>query len=645
MSNAEKNPLDPRARHRQPPAEQAPDLTAAAREQDPLQREVRQVATSCIRVSREGPVIALRDEAGFADIRSYAAIGDGRTVALVARDGSIDWYPTPDLDSTPSFARLLDAQEGFISLAPTEEFAVERRYADGSNVLETTYTTARGSVRVTDSLNTGVAGRLPWGELARRIDGLTGHVDMAWSISPGTCFGTASPWLDNGDEHPVLHIDAVALGILGIDHGLMRPEGRSVAGAFTTSERSRHLVAVVSTHGEPLPLPDPQTIDDGVDRTIRNWQTWSDNFAYDGDYRHAVLRSALTLKLLLHSPSGSIAAAATTSLPESAAGGKNWDYRYAWVRDTAYTLHALTRAGLREEVHAAVSWMLKNLRSQGSDLEVFTRLNGATPAGTSQPDLSGWRGNGPVVDGNPAAGQLQLGVFGDVFDIVWQYVQAGHVLDPATMRQLAELADLTCDIWPRRDAGMWELPEERHYTTSKLGCWNALRCAVLLVEHGQLQGPVERWAAERDRIRDWVNEHGWSEERQSYVWFPGSEELDASILLHAISGFDTGPRMSSTIDALREELGAGPLLYRYSGMQDEEATFVACAYWMVSALVAVGRHHEAVELMGELLPLANDVGIMSEMIEPSDHSFMGNIPQGLSHLALIVAALSIAGRS
>ncbi len=593
--------------------------------------------------SEEGLSIAQRDDAGFIDIRSYAAIGDGRTVALVALDGCIDWYPTPDLDSMPAFARLLDAGEGFMALAPTTDFTVMRRYAAGSNVLETTYTTATGRVRVTDSLNTGVAGRLPWGELARRIDGLEGTVGMAWSIAPGTCFGSASPWLDQRADHPVLRVDAIALGVLGINHGLKTPEGQSVEGDFTTTEGSRHLVAVVSTHGEPLPLPDPHTIDDGVDRTIRNWQTWSGSFAYDGDYRHEVLRSALALKLLLHSPSGSIAAAATTSLPESMAGAKNWDYRYAWVRDTAYTLYALKRAGLREEVHAAVSWMLKNLRNQGSDLEVFTRLNGDTPNGMHHPDMTGWRGHGPVVDGNPAAGQLQLGVFGDVFDIVWEYVQAGYVLDPTTMRQLADLADLTCDIWHRRDAGLWELPEERHYVTSKLGCWNALKCAVLLAEHGQLQGPVERWAAERDRIREWVLENGWSEERQSYIWYPGSTKLDASILLHAISGFDSGPRMSSTIDALREELGVGPLLYRYSGMQQEEAAFVACAYWMVSALAIVGRRDEAVDLMEALLPLANDVGIMSEMIEPSDNSFMGNIPQGLSHLALIVAALSISG--
>ncbi|MBG6179332.1 glycoside hydrolase family 15 protein [Arthrobacter sp. CAN_A1] len=580
---------------------------------------------------------------GYVDLRSYAAIGDGRTVALIAHDGSIDWYPTPDLDSAPPFARLLDADDGgALELCPAEPFTSHRAYVEGTNVLSTTYTTGSGTVRVTDSLNTGVAGRLPWGELARRIEGLTGNVPMRWAIRPGNCFQTASPWVQSTDHGAVLRVNGTALGVRGINEGDLSIEGQSISGLLTTGPGSRHLVAVVSTHDEPLPLPDPHTVDAGIDRTITNWQTWSREFSYDGPYAAEVLRSALALKLLIHSPSGSVAAAATTSLPESRAGGKNWDYRYAWLRDTAYTLHALIRAGLREEVHAAVSWMLKNLRTQGDDLQVFTRLNGDTPEGTRTPDLPGWRGIGPVVDGNPAAGQLQLGVFGDLFDIVRLYVEAGHVLDPTTSRQLADLADLACDTWQQRDAGIWELPEERHYTTSKLGCWHALDSAVKLSEAGQLQRPAERWRAERDRIRDWVEENCWSADRQSYVWYPGSEELDASILLHAITGYERGPRMSSTIDALRTELGSGPLLYRYSGMQHEESTFVACAYWMVAALAHVGRKDEAHSQMDALLPLANDVGLLSEMIDGDDrHEFMGNLPQGLSHLALITAALSL----
>ncbi|MCQ1950745.1 glycoside hydrolase family 15 protein [Arthrobacter sp. zg-Y859] len=595
---------------------------------------------------------------GYVDLRSYGAIGDGRTVALVALDGSIDWYPTPDLDSTPAFARLLDAAHGGqIELRPVADFTVERAYVEGTNVLATTFSTGTGRVRVTDSLNTGVAGRLPWGELARRIEGLDGEVPMRWAVTPGSSFNTASPWVQRSVHGPVLQVQGTTMAVRGhgigfegtedaadardADPGTHEVSDRGISGTFTARAGSRHLLALITTHEEPLPLPELDTIDDGVDRTIANWQAWSREFQYDGPWADAVERSALALKLLLHSPTGAIAAAATTSLPENLDGGKNWDYRYAWVRDTAYTLHAMIRFGLREEVHAAVSGMLKSVRRQGEDLQVFTRLNGDRAEGAEILDMPGWRGIGPVVNGNDAAQQLQMGVFGDLFNIVQMYVDAGHVLDTGTGRYLADLADLACDVWQRKDSGMWELDEERHYTTSKLGCWHALSCASHLADLGQIPGNPERWRAEQERIRDWVASNCWSEERGSYVWYPGTDQLDASILLHAISGFDRGERMSSTLDALRSELGRGPLLYRFSGAEKEEGTFVACAFWMAAALDRVGRREEATALMDELVPLANDVGLFTEMIA-EDHSFLGNFPQGLSHLALITAALTLA---
>ena len=577
---------------------------------------------------------------GYVDLRSYGAIGDGRTVALVALDGSIDWYPTPDLDSTPAFARLLDAKNGGqIELRPVADFTVERAYVDGTNVLATTFTTETGSVQVTDSLNTGVAGRLPWGELARRIEGLDGEVPMRWAVTPGSSFNTASPWVQHSVHGPVLQVQGTTMAVRGRDIGEEQASDRDISGTFTTGAGSRHLLAVISTHEEPLPLPELDTIDDGVDRTIANWQDWSREFQYDGPWADAVERSALALKLLLHSPTGAIAAAATTSLPENVNGGKNWDYRFAWVRDTAYTLNAMIRFGLREEVHAAVSGMLKSVREQGSDLKVFTRLNGSRADGAEILDLPGWRGIGPVVNGNDAAKQLQMGVFGDLFNIVQMYVDAGHVLDTGTGRYLADLADLACDVWQRKDSGMWELDEERHYTTSKLGAWHALSCASHLADLGQIPGTPERWRAEQERIRDWVNSNCW--ERGAYVWYPGTDKLDASILLHAISGFDRGERMNSTLDALRSELGRGPLLYRFSGAEKEEGTFVACAFWMAAALDCVGRRDEAAAMMDELVPLANDVGLYTEMIAEQDSAFLGNFPQGLSHLALITAALTL----
>ncbi len=578
---------------------------------------------------------------GYVPLRSYAAVGDGRTLALVADDGSIDWFPTPDLDTAPVFAALLDAEGGGrVTLAPTVPYRLRRQYVVGTNVLVTTYVTEGGEVRVTDAMNTGVAGRLPWSELARRIDGLAGSVPMAWRVAPGTVLGTASPWVQDTVHGPVLRDDGVTLAVRTLGETTTVVEEQAIAGVFEAVAGSRHLVAVVGTGSEPVFLPDPTEVDRGIDRTVANWRTWSREFHYDGPWGKAVQRSALALKLLLHSPTGAVAAAGTTSLPESWQGGKNWDYRYAWVRDTAYALDALIGFGLREETHAAISWTLRTLREHG--LRVFFTLDGSLPPGREDRDVPGWRGIGPVVDGNRADGQVQLGVYGDLMQVVRSYVDAGNLLDAETGRLLAGIADEAADAWHRPDAGMWELTEVRHYTTSKLGCWQALRCAVHLAERGQIPGVPDRWRAEADRIADWVRSRCWSEERGAYLMYPGSDALDASILLHAMSGFDTGERMSRTVDALRAELGHGPLLHRYSGMPEAEGSFVACAFWGVAALAAVGRREDARVWMDDLLATANDVGIWPEMIDVRTGEFLGNLPQALSHLALVQAALALA---
>jgi GH15 family glucan-1,4-alpha-glucosidase len=581
------------------------------------------------------------------ELRSYAAIGDGRTVALIGTRGQVDWMPIPNLGSLPVFARLLDDETGgCIELEPTEDYTLTRRYVKGTNVLRTTFTTARGRATVTDALVTGVAGRLPWAELARRIDGISGSVAFRWRVVPGTALGTASPWIERTTQGPVIRSADNTIAVVGSDHGMSRsttgPSGApQLSGSFSTGESSRHVLVVVATHDEPLHLPDPAIVDQGIDRTIDNWRTWSREFSYSGPWAQHVHRSVLALKLLIFSPTGSIAAAATTSLPEGSRGGKNWDYRFAWVRDLAYTAHALVHFGLREETHASISWLLRTIRDNGPELHIFYGLDGGVPGGVHEYDVAGWRGIGPVVTGNPAQGQLQLGVYGDLFAICRTYVDAGNVLDVATGRMLAEVADRTCDLWRNQDAGMWELPELQHYTSSKMGCWQALGDAVHLAELGQIAGSADRWRAEQVRVADWIHQNCWSETRRAYTMFPGSDDLDASVLLHAPSGFDRGERMSWTIDAVTAELGAGPHLYRYSGVQQEEHAFVACGFWMATALACVGRLEESVTLMDELVSMTNDVGLLAEMVDPADGSFWGNLPQALSHLALVTAALTI----
>ncbi|MBF4613937.1 glycoside hydrolase family 15 protein [Curtobacterium sp. VKM Ac-1376] len=580
---------------------------------------------------------------GYVPLRSYGAIGDGRTVALIALDGRIDWLPIPSMDSPPVFASIVDAEHGgHVALRPVDDQAqVSRAYLPGTNVLVTTWTTPSGRATVTDAMVTGVAGRLPWAEIGRCVQGVDGTVEMEWAVVPGTILNTAEPRRLDTANGTVIGVDGITIGIVEQGFEPVHDDGPRFSGRFSTSAGSKSILTIVGTHDEPVFLPEPERTLEGIDRTIENWSTWSTEFSYDGPWSDAVQRSALALKLLIFAPTGAIAAAPTTSLPEDRTGGKNWDYRFAWVRDLAYTVHALTRFGLREETHAAVSWVIRTIAEHDETMPIFYGLDGSKTDSVEERDVPGWNGIGPVTVGNRAGDQLQLGVWGDVFEIMRQYVRAGNVLDRKTAAVLQDLADDACHRWVERDSGMWELPEAQHYTTSKIGCWQALDAAVELHDAGMIDGPRDEWVKNRELIEDWVAEHGWNEELGHYVMYPGTDALDCSILLHAMSAFDRGPRMESTIRAIEEQLQQGPLVYRYSGIEDEESPFVACSFWLAAALACVGRVDDAEHLMDDMVAQANDVGLFSEMLSAVDGDFMGNIPQGLSHLALIQAALTI----
>lgn len=581
---------------------------------------------------------------GYAPLRDYLGLGDGRSVALVAADGDVDWWALPDLDSPPAFAALLDPPGGGrVALRPVAPFTVERHYVDGTNVVEAVLTTADGTVRVTDSLNTGVAGRLPWSELARRVEGLTGDVPMRWEVAPGTALGRRAPWATDDRRGPLLTAGRLSIGVRTDGVGPPEVGEQAVTGTFTTSPGSRGVLAVVATDDEPLHLSHPRDADARIDRTVGAWQDWSRTFTWEGPYEAAVLRSALVLKLLLHAPTGSMAAAATTSLPERVGGEKNWDYRYTWVRDTAYTLDAFVRCGLHEEVHAAVTWLLTTVGRHAPVLRPFYRLDGGLPAGREVRDVPGWRGSAPVVDGNDAASQVQLGCYGDLFQTVYLCVRETHVLDGGTQRLLTDLADRCCDDWQRRDAGMWELQQEEHYTISKISCWQALDRAARLAELGQLPGDGRRWRQEAGRVRAWVEEHCWSEQRQAYTMYAGSDRLDAGLLLAARFDFDRGPRMAATTRAVLGELGSGPWVYRYTGAEKEEAAFLACTFWAVEALVFTGDRPGAERLMDDALAGLGDAALLAEMVDPATGELLGNLPQALSHLALINAASALGG--
>jgi GH15 family glucan-1,4-alpha-glucosidase len=587
---------------------------------------------------------------GYAPLRDYAAIGDGRTVALVSRDGSVDWLCLPDLDSPSVFGSLLDAgRGGRFALAPDGEFEARRRYLPGTNVLETTFTTADGAVRVTDAL-TLPAGRLaPLRELARRVEGVAGAVTLRWRLVPRFGYGEAPTRLGRRAGIPVATAGADAVALRTWDAGEPRLDGDAICGRFEVTPGTRALLAVTAAHGEPLVLPARDDVERRLDATASFWRDWAGKRAYDGPWREAVVRSALALKLLVHAPSGAVAAAPTTSLPERLGGERNWDYRFCWVRDSAFTADALLRLGCPAEARAYFSWLLHAAQLTQPRLGVLYRLDGGARARERTLSLDGYRSSRPVRVGNGAAGQLQLDVYGDLLQTAWLYAGRAGGLDSDTARRLAEVADLVCDCWRQPDAGIWETRgEPRHHTHSKLMCWVALDRAGRLAADGTIPGRhAARWRREAEAIRRFVDERCWSPSLGAYAQHAGGDEADASLLQAALVGWAApdDPRLRGTIDGVRRELGRGPLLYRYrsdDGLPPGEGAFLACSFWLVDALARSGRLDEAAATMEELLALANDVGLYSEEIDPETGEFLGNLPQGLVHLALIGAATSLA---
>ena len=586
----------------------------------------------------------------YAAIRDYAAIGDGRTIALVARDGAIDWLCLPNLESPSTFGALLDAERGGrFTLRPAAPFDSARRYLPGTNVLETTFTTATGAVRVTDALTLPAQGLSPYRELARRIESLAGSVPMEWLVEPR--FGYASGKTKRGQRAgvPVATSGRDALALCSWDAGEAGWRGEAIAGSFTATQRQPSLLVLSAAHQEPLVLPSRAEVEERLAATARSWREWVEGREYDGPWRAAVLRSALALKLLVFAPSGAIAAAATTSLPEEIGGERNWDYRFSWPRDAAFTLEALLALGCSREARAFFWWLLHASQLTHPRLQVLYRLDGGIVTEESSLPLTGYCGSRPVRVGNGASTQTQLDVYGEVLQAIGRFAEFDRGLDGDHGRRAAEIADFVCEAWMQPDAGIWEVRgEARHYTQSKMMCAVALRSVCRLHEKGILSaGDIERWRRERERIREFVETRCYSERTKSYVRSVGEEELDASLLLGVLAGYDEprSPRLVATVDAVARSLRDGPFVLRYrsdDGLRGQEGAFLTCSFWLADAYARQGRLEEAAQLMDELVGIANDVGLYAEEIDPETGAFLGNFPQALTHLALINAGVSFA---
>jgi GH15 family glucan-1,4-alpha-glucosidase len=582
-------------------------------------------------------------------IEDYGVIGDGRCVALIGRDGSVDWWCLPDMDSPAVFGAVLDARRGGrFRLAPDAPYRVERRYAAATNVLESIFRTRAGAVRVTDALTLPGTGLTPARELVRHVEGLTGTVPMVWSVEPRFGYGAWRTTVAVRGSVPVATARGDAVAVRAWDAGVRECVGSAIGGRFEARGTTEATIAVAAAHGEPLLLPTRDQVAARLEATKGVWSTWAGARLYTGPWRDAVVRSALALKLLVHAPSGAVAAAATTSLPEVIGGERNWDYRFCWVRDSAFVLKVLLELGCSREADAFFWWLMHASQLTRPRLQVLYCLDGGAHAPERTLDLAGYQGSTPVRIGNRAVEQLQLDVYGDLMHTAWIYATAGRGIDRDIARRLTGIAELVSRRWREPDAGIWEVRDApRHFTHSKMMCWVALDRACRLAHAGYLPGDeASRWRHEANTIRAFIEQWCWSSSKRSYVRSPGVDDVDASVLLGILFDYAGPPeRLVSTVDTVRRELADGPFVYRYradDGLSGSEGAFLACSFWLAEALARTNRRDEAAELFESLLDVSNDLGLYAEEADPASGHFLGNFPQALTHLALISAAVTVA---
>jgi GH15 family glucan-1,4-alpha-glucosidase len=599
----------------------------------------------------------LDDRPAATRLEDLGAIGDGRSVALVSRDGAIEWLCWPRFDSDPFLARLLDPRGGVFQIAPSGRGRGRQSYVPDTTVLVTRWEDEEAALRLVDFMPAArekeKARRLvPEHELVRVVTCERGQVELVVRFAPRPAFGSRPVRLrDLGPLGVVVDLGA-RLYRLRSDVALhLDADGGSARVSLRAGETRRFALSFSSEGPDVLaPL---SGIDDALTRTIRWWRDWSSRSRYAGPYRDAVSRSALTLKLLSYAPSGAIVAAPTTSLPERRGGDLNWDYRFCWLRDAAYTVRVFLALGYVDEAEAFVSWMLHSTRLTRPELRVLYDVHGEAPTAERElPWLAGFDGSRPVRVGNAAMGQLQLDVYGEVIDATTRLVRAGLRLDGETQQMVREFGEWVCRHWERPDSGLWETREPpRHHTHSKAMCWVALDRLLELHGLGLVRRlPADRFAHNRALLRATIESRGWDARLGSYVQSFGSPVLDASLLRLGWHGYcgDDSPRLRGTWRQIRARLSPAPgLLFRYEQSIDAgEGAFGLCGFWAAQHLArGGGTYAEARAWYEAALGHASPLGLFAEELDPRDGSALGNFPQAFTHLGVVAAALSLERRA
>lgn len=605
-----------------------------------------------------------RDERGYLPIEGYGLIGNGRTVALVGADGSIDWCPFARIDSPSVFARILDAERGgFWQIAPVEPWTVTRHYLGETNILVTEFTTASGTVEITDLMpsitfgsDLGVSQLLWDGMLLRFVRGTRGSVRMRLVLDPRFDYARDDTRFEIIPGRGALAcsdrgaLRVVSSEALAIDEHVLTAEFELTAGQATYFSINYHA------NGATVWMDlSPDLAQHLLEREIEGWERWIARCAYTGPWAVQVRRSAQVLKLLDYQPSGAMSAAATTSLPEGIGGVRNWDYRYAWIRDTSYALHALHSIGYRDEAEGFLQWVIDATNDNPESLQIMYRVDGTRDLEEIElAHLDGYKGSRPVRIGNGAHAQRQLDRFGEVLDAAYVHRRFDGVINDDLWSYLVEIIELVNENWRMPDSGIWEVRSgERRMTFSNVMCWVALDRAIRIAELDSRAAPLDDWRTLRATIRAEIMEYGVEDGvfSQSFEDTDGAI-LDASALSFPLRGFVDvdDPTMRATIDAIERELTDDGLVARYvvhesaenvDGLPGEEGRFVICSCWLIDCLTGLGELDRAQELLERMIGRSNDLGLYSEEIDHRTGMFLGNFPQAFSHLGLINAIVNL----
>jgi GH15 family glucan-1,4-alpha-glucosidase len=599
---------------------------------------------------------------GSRPIADYGLLADCNSAALVDRDGSIGWLCLPRYDSPAVFARILDPDGGHWQIRPSGAYRSERRYLPGTLVIETTFATESGSVRLTDAMAFPEGQRqhkLGFGTphlILRLVEGVLGEVELGFELAPRPEYGLVKPLFrrteSGGRTFGGPNQVVVSAGVV------TTIADSTMTATFTVAAGERVGFALQWAPPEgPAPEPfAPDRVAARIEDTIEAWRSWeAEHDVYEGPHRELVRLSSRILKGLTYRPTGAIVAAPTTSLPETVGGERNWDYRYSWIRDSSLTIEALYIGACSDEADEFISFMTSSAGGRASErsLQIMYGIAGEHDLTERElPHLRGWRDSAPVRVGNGAWGQTQLDVYGELLNSLYLYRDQLGELHPEIQAFVADLANTAARRWRERGAGMWEMRgEPRHHVSSKVLCWAALDRAIALAPQLGEYANLEHWSAERDQIREAILTRGWSEARQAYAQSFDSDELDAAQLLMPMFGFlpANDERMRSTIEAIARDLTEDGLVLRYrnqegmnaDGLSGEEGTFVICSFWLVSALAKAGEVDRAEALFDKLVSYANDLGLLAEEIDTASGELLGNFPQAFSHIGLITAASEI----